>query len=168
MIVSSKNYAALKELGVTYCFDYNSESIFEDIKAVVVVSGQPLGMVFDTVGPQLTGHMGDRCFDLTSDPAMANVITCGTGGKRATFIFAMPDWDVDLIQPGAGIVWTRKDAAVTETVFKVFNWVVDKYGKVFRLPHMRAIPWGEAIAELKHSSEWQNSFEKTVIDHKSV
>ncbi|KAI4152536.1 MAG: hypothetical protein LQ340_002860 [Diploschistes diacapsis] len=164
---STKNHAALKELGATHCFDYKSESVFEDIKAAVAASEQPLGLVFDTVGPQPTGHIGDRCFDLVSHPATANVISCGPGGKRATFFSAMPDWDCDVMQPGVGVVWARKNPAEAETMSKVFSWVVDNYGKAFKLPRVRFVPWSEAITELKRSMEWQNSFEKTVIDHKT-
>ena len=165
---SSKNHVALKELGATECFDYKSDSVFEDIKTAVAASGQPLQKVFDTIGPQPTGHIGDRCFDLTSDSETANVISCGPGGKRVGFFFAMPDWECDILQPGVGVVRPPKNPPEAEVMFKVFNWVVENYGKAFKLPNVRSVPWSEAIVELERSRDWGNSFEKTVVDHKST
>ena len=52
-------------------------------------------------------------------------------------------------------------------MFKVFDWVVDNFGKALKLPRVRVVPWSEGITELKRSMEWQNSFEKTGIDHKN-
>lgn len=80
----------------------------------------------------------------------------------------MPDWDCDIMQPGVGLIVAPKNPPEAETMLKVFNWVVDNYGKRFKLPHVRVVPWSSAIAELKGSAGWQNSFEKTVIDHKET
>lgn len=50
---SPRNHDLLKSLGATYCFDYNSDSVEDDIRGAVANSGKSLTTVYDTIGAGL-------------------------------------------------------------------------------------------------------------------
>jgi len=163
---SPGRHELLESLGATRCFDYRNENVVQDIKTAVKEAAG-LGPVFglDAAGtPDSAKLLLDALGD-TDDVRLASLSPWG--GNRFKPVMGGRDYDVIFHLPGTPepfIIPARPaDAA---KMWDSLMWVLEHYGKEFRLPVIEVFEGtGEDALGVLQKVADQAKFGKIVLKH---
>ena len=165
---SPKNHELLKKLGASYCFDYGSPSVADEIKEVLEKEQWgSISHAFDTIGSMEGLGSAQVMAGCVPDSAkLASVIPQPDPCFQTPFPVcnAEATFKVQGL-PGPIKVPARK--ADYENALKGLQWVVSNYGEEFELPQINVFTGSaeEALKELMVVAEHGRGLGKVVLQH---
>ncbi|KAI5918857.1 chaperonin 10-like protein [Camillea tinctor] len=169
---SSKNHATLKEYGATKCFDYNSPSVLEDIKAAAKSLNITLSAAFDTAGK---GALSEGDAFLNSSPALTKKsLSPGVAPKDLKLACSQPvpsDPAFKLCtsyRPHGSFdaLGFPQDPKTPERVYEIMKYFIESKQTALKLPKVTAVKGAEAgIAAIEKVAHGNVSLEKITIEH---
>ncbi|KAF5599869.1 flavin-containing protein [Fusarium pseudoanthophilum] len=136
---SASRHGLLKELDATQCFDYHDESVVQQIKQAVHMTGNTRIWGFNTAGtPDSSRLLLDSLAGLEGEIQFAFVGLIGGNRPASEMCLAVRHHKLAFDIPGAPepYVFPAKPAEA-EIIWKATEWIVAHYGKEFRLPGLR-------------------------------
>ncbi|KAH7124595.1 putative alcohol dehydrogenase [Dactylonectria macrodidyma] len=163
---SSSRHGLLRELGATHCFDYHDESVVEQVKRAIQEAGDTRLWGFDTAGtPDSSRLLLDSLAGFKGDIQLAFVNFVASNRPESEICLAVRHHKLVFDIPGAPepLVFQAKPAEA-ERMWQATEWVVNHYGKEFRLPGLRVFKGRaeEALDQLQTVAR-QGAFGKLVL-----
>ncbi|OGM49516.1 alcohol dehydrogenase [Aspergillus bombycis] len=162
---SPGRHELLETLGATRCFDYRKDGVVQDIKAAVQEAGAGPVFGFDAAGtPESAKLLLDALAD-RDDIHLASVSPWA--GDRFEAVLGGRDYDVIFHPPGAPepFVSPARPAEAAK-MWDSLMWVLQHYGKEFRLPVIEVFEGTaeDALGEIQKVAD-QGKFGKLVLKH---
>ncbi|KAL0941496.1 alcohol dehydrogenase [Colletotrichum truncatum] len=169
---SSKNHTALQDVGATHCFDYQSPTITEDIRATVRELGVTLSTGFDTVGKGVV--IPDFDTEKTSPALLRKSLSEDVSADSLKLACTLPvrhdpafGFCTSYRPPGdIGAMGHPQNPEFPIRTRKIMDYYLSAVERVPTHPNVVIVKGGEAgIKAIQKVASGGASFEKLVVEH---